>query len=262
MDLKDFLKTFNTSNPNWSKLPPDFPNCDLTGLDHLEIGKFLSIKGFWELAKPIKQPTQSSRSWSHPEGYKFLVQWSNSLLLRYLGRKLTDALPKSEYRRKAQLDDCLRSVVRNLEEGYKRSTTAEYTQFLGYSQGSLEEGKGDIKDLTQDRFLKSRKGSSLADLGIDLGAFNKALLSSDKPLDSSNNPLQEHTGEYRRLEEIYQPLAVVQAADLTYEMFLELINKTDFLLRKLVESLEVKLNQDHKGYQIDQLRLKRKIKGY
>lgn len=257
MNLKDFLNSFDYNNPNWSNIPPDFPDCDLEGLASTDVGKFFGIKSLWELSKP-KKILQNSRSWSHPEGYKFLVQWSNSVLLRYLGRKLTDFLPKSEYRRKAQLDDCLRSVVRNIEEGYKRSTTAEYTQFLGYSQGSLEEGKGDIKDLTQDRFLKSRIGSSLTDLGIDLGEFNWKLKEFRGGLEVDK---QQDTFLYRPLEVLYPPLSRVHAQDLTYEMFLELINKTDFLLRKLVESLEVKLNQDRKGYQVDQLRIKGRARG-
>lgn len=37
------------------------------------------------------------------------------------------------------MDDEARSVKRNIEEGWKRSTTSEFLQFLGYSQGSLEE---------------------------------------------------------------------------------------------------------------------------
>lgn len=203
-----------------------------------------------------KSPLQNSRVWKHPEGYKYLVQWSNSVLLRYFGRRLTDSLPKSEYRRKAQLDDCLRSVIRNIEEGFKRSTTSDYLQFLSYSQASLEEGKGDIKDLTQDNFLKSKLGSSLTSIGINLGDFNKALSSSNHPLYSSNNPLEEFKGSYRRLEEIYPPLAKVKAEDLTYEIFLELINKTDYLLRVLVQSLETKLAQNQKHYQVQQAKIK------
>lgn len=214
-----------------------------------------------------KSPIQDSRTWKDPEGYKYLVPWSNGVLLRYLGRKLTDSLPKREYRRKAQLDDCLRSVVRNIEEEFKRSTTQEYTQFLGYSQGSLEEGKGDIKDLAQDGFLPSRPGSSLASIGIDLKSFNTSLKSSNHPLSSSNSPLKESKGWlkdakgetqflYHPLQVLYPPLSRIRENDLTVEIFLELTNKTDYLLRILVQSLEKKLYQDQKGYQVDQLKFK------
>lgn len=123
-----------------------------------DIVKELIAKTFAELSAP-PAPKQRSRVWKHPEGYRYLVQWSNAVLLRYLIRLLTNSLPKSEYRRKAQLDDAGRSTVRNLEEGYKRSTTSEYLDFIGFSQGSLEEDKGDIRELTEDGFLKSRPGS-------------------------------------------------------------------------------------------------------
>jgi hypothetical protein len=126
-------------------------------------------------------------------------------------------------------------------------------QFIGYSQGSLEEIKGDVRDWAQDKFLPSKPGSSLAGIGINLIDFNRSL---NRPLKSSNNPLEEIKGEYRSLEEIYPPLASIKSSDLTYEIFLELINKTDYLLRVLVQSLEKKLNQDHKGYQIDQLKIR------
>ncbi len=234
---------------------------------------------------------QKSRVWKDPEGYKYLVSWSNSVLLRYLIRLLTSSLPKSEYRRKAQLDDAGRSVVRNQEEGFKRSTTKEYFDFLGFSQGSLEEVKGDIRELTEDSFLKSKPGSNLISIGINLKDFHEALkpkgrlkeikgdLEENKGnqeenrgglkitaenLPSSNYPLSSSKPTtnflYHPLTILYPPLNKVKAEDLSYEIFLELINKTDYNLRVLVESLEKKLNQDKKGYQIEQARIEEKFR--
>ncbi|MDO8512776.1 MAG: four helix bundle protein [bacterium] len=333
MLLKDFVKTFDFNKPDWDNLPNDWPKPNTTGLTSEEVGKLAGIKTFWLLAKPEK-PEQKSRTWTDPEGYKFLVQWSNTVLLRYLIRKLTDILPHlsyyktfsgkpvsplsrplpssshpltsstvpipssnnplsshsvpipssinplsshsvpipssnnpltsftgparpSEHRRKAQLDDAARSVVRNIEEGYKRATTKEYIDFIGYSQGSLEEVKGDIIELAQDKFLKTRAGSSLSDLHIDLGQLNKAL-KGNKPANSKNEPSKF---EYHPLEILYPPLNNISGTELTVEQFIELINKTDYLLRKLVESLELKLNNDHKFYQVERARIKGKIKG-
>src|SRR3990167_8117686 len=142
--------------------------------DQEEVIKAAIAQTMRELSAP-PQPVQRSRVWKDPEGYRHLVSWSNSVLLRFLVRILTSSLPKSEYRRKAQLDDAARSVVRNIEEGYKRATTSEYSDFIGYSQGSLEEVKGDIRELTEDGFLASRPGSTLASAGLDLGAFHNAL---------------------------------------------------------------------------------------
>lgn len=146
-----------------------------------------------ELSLP-KNPVQRSRTWKDPEGYKYLVSWSNSVLLRYLIRLLTSSLPKSEYRRKAQLDDAARSVVRNQEEGFKRSTTKEYFDFLGFSQGSLEEVKGDIRELTEDEFLKSNPGSSLASIGVNLREFHESLIPKGKLKDFRGNLEEENNG--------------------------------------------------------------------
>lgn len=204
----------------------------------------------------------------------YLVSWSNSVLLRFLIRLLTSSLPKSEYRRKAQLDDAGRSVVRNQEEGFKRSTTKEYSDFIGFSQGSLEEVKGDIRELTEDKFLRTKPGSSLASIGLNLKDLNTALkpkqslisrgLENKGRLEEFKGNLKDISGQesflYQPLTILYPPLAKVRAENLSYEIFLELINKTDYNLRVLVESLEKKLNDEKKGYQIEQARIKDKFK--
>ena len=253
--LKEFLKNFDFQNPDWTLLPECFPSCDLGELNSSEIGTFLSIKGLWELNQPQRKIARS-RVWSDPTGYRRLVPWSNAALLRYLVRILTNSLPKSEYRRKAQLDDAARSVVRNIEEGYKRATTSEYSDFIGYSQGSLEEVKGDIRELTEDGFLALRPGSTLASAGLDLGAFHNAL----KGNKGSYRGLKDVKTGYTPINVLYPPLKNIRAANLTYEMFLELINKTDWNLRQLVVSLECKLSQEQKFYKVEQARIREKFK--
>jgi hypothetical protein len=120
-------------------------------------------------------------------------------------------------------------VVSNIEEGYKRPTTKEYLDFLGFSQASLEEVRGLIKQVHQDRFLKSKPDSKLSDLGIDL--------------EEIKGKLKESKGEVL-LEILYSPLRSFKGTNLTLEMFLELINKTDWLFRRLVDSLEKKMAQE------------------
>lgn len=235
------------------------------------VAQELIEKTYEELSR---QPSlnQESRSWSSTAGYKYLIPWSNAVFLRYLIRLHTLSLPKSEYRRKAQADDAARSVVRNIEEGFKRATTSPYLEFLSFSQGSLEEVKGDVRELTEDGFLPSKPGSSLASIGINLKAFNDALkpkprgnlkesketlLSFNNPLKSSNPPLKSpEEFAYRHLTVLYPPLVKVHAQDLTYEIFTELINKTDYLLRVLVVSLEKKLADEKKYYQVERARIK------
>lgn len=153
---------------------------------------------------------------------------------------------------KAQIDDASRSVVANIEEGFKRTTTSEYLEFLGYSQGSLEEVRGDIERIFQDGFLKSVPESNLGNLGIDLKKWG---LWCRNPLNSSRVlyfPL-ESRGVYGSLKEL-------RGKDLTYEIMKELATKTDWLLRGLVESLEKKLIADGKYYEIERLRIKDRLK--
>ena len=222
----------------------------------------LIAKTYQELNNPERSRRTQSRSrvWQSPKGYRFLVPWSNSVLLRILIRKFTSTLPRSEHRTKTQLDDAARSVVSNIEEGYKRATTSEYLQFLGYAQGSLEEIHGLVQQSLQDKFLKSISDSSLQSLGIDLQAWN--LWARDPahslkilyfPLKSSSSSLKEAKGIYRNLEEL-------KDMDLTYEIFVELVNKTDYLLRVLVSSLETKLQINQKYYQVEQARIKSRLK--
>lgn len=198
-----------------------------------------------ELAAP-KRPLQRSRVWKDPNGYQYLGVWQNTALLRVLARKFTLTLPLSESRLKKQMDDSARSVKRNIEEGWKRPTTSEYLTFLGYSQASLEEIKGDVRDCKTDGFLKSRPGSSLLDLGLDL----RVVKGIDKGHVKGEPTETSHP--------CYQPLTTLNPKTLTYEIFIELINKTDWLLRKLVESLEKKLGEEQKGYQIEKARIRSK----
>ncbi len=201
------------------------------------ISEQLSDKTLKELAEAEKLKARS-RTWKNPQGYRFLIQWSNLVLLRILVRKFTETLPKSEYRTKTQADDAARSNVANLEEGWKRPTTKEYLTFLGFTQASLEEVKGDVERWLQDGFIASVPKSQLSNLGIDLKAWS---LWVQNPLNSFRIlyfPLKSSKGFYRTLEDL-------KGNELTYEVFIELINKTDWLLRRLVLSLEQKL-EDYK----------------
>ena len=229
------------------------------------IAQELAEKTIQELARH-KQPVSRSRVWKSPQAYRYLVQWSNAVLLRYFIKLFTASLPKAEYRRKAQVDDAARSVVRNIEEGWKRANTSDYLNFVGYSQGSLEEVKGDIRELTEDGLLKSVRGSSLRGIGIDLGEFNQALKPRGYVKEikgQSEEKLEENKTsgfDYIPLTVLYSPLKNIRPEDLTYEIFMELINKTDWLLRKLVESLEKKLAEEQKGYQVEKARIRSNLK--
>jgi four helix bundle protein len=250
---KIFLKlvrNFDIEKQDFSKIIPYLTSHDQPDLGEFtddEIGKWNTIKTYWDLSRTAK-PVETSRMWKDAHAYRFLVQWSNSVLLRIFIRKFTLTLPFKEHRTKIQLDDAGRSIVSNIEEGFRRPTTLAYLDFLGYSEGSLEELNGLIRQCLQDGFIKSIKGTSIKDLGIDLKNWNNFV---KNPLNSSSVlyfPLERNRYNYRILKDI-------KGGVLTYEMFVEIINKTDFLLQTLVESLESKENREKKYYQVEKIRL-------
>jgi four helix bundle protein len=250
-----------------------------------DVVRQLVEKTYKELSESQK-PQERSRISKTGNGYIFLVAWSNASLLRVLNKKFTDGLPKSLYRLKSQSDDACRSTVANIEEGFARLTTSEYINFLGFSRASLIEEKGDIQRSLQDEKLKSVPGSNLTGLGISLADWHEALKRSvvSKPVQPKGiyRNLKENKGKdfdtrqisadsfNRRSADLqipltsfkflYPPVDDLKATDLTYEVFIELINKTDWNIRKLIESLEKKLNTDKKFYQVEKMRTYEKFK--
>lgn len=245
--LRQFIDSFDFSKPDWSNLPQGFPDCDLGHLQSNQVGRFLAISELWQLNRP-ERPKSKTRVWTNPQGYKYLAVWQNAALLRVLIRLYTKTLPRNEYRLKAQMDDAARSVKRNIEEGWKRPTTKEYLQFIGYSQASLEEIRGDVRDCQVDGFLKSIPGSNLRAKG-----FNLRVNKGPRPSQIKGEPTEPN-------HPYYKPLNALNAKTLTYEEFMEIINKTDYLLRQLVESLEKKLGKFN--FQLNLPLDKRKTRGY
>ena len=86
-----------------------------------------------------------------PLGYKNLRTWQQAGEIFELTEEFVVTLPKRHPKTNQDMMDTAdhmlrsaRSLVRNIEEGYKRTTTKEYISFLGYSAGSLEELLGDF----------------------------------------------------------------------------------------------------------------------
>ena len=101
--------------------------------------------------------------------------------------------------------------------------------------------KGDIIDAKDDGLLPSRPGSSLAGIGIELKPLNPPKTSYLPPKSSyaegasfAYDPL----GEHKRI------IREIKREDLTYEIFIELVNKTDYLLKRAVEGLDNKIISD------------------
>jgi four helix bundle protein len=158
--------------------------------------------------------------------YQHSAVYRNAVILRLLGKKFTNSLdPVKDKRLIEQIDSELRSVVANIREGYLRPTSAEFSTFLGFSQGSLEEFRGDIIDTKDDGLLKSKPGNSLASLKISL-----------KP--------PPNISPRKHLRELKRRIRDVKSDQLTYEIFLELVNKTDYLLKRAVDGIDKKIISD------------------
>ncbi len=74
------------------------------------------------------------------KGYHKLIVWQRARELVKLIYKYTENFPKSEeFGLKGQLRRAAVSIVLNMVEGYRRSTTKDYLHFLNTSDGSLSE---------------------------------------------------------------------------------------------------------------------------
>ncbi|MGA2349183.1 MAG: four helix bundle protein [Terracidiphilus sp.] len=71
------------------------------------------------------------------ESFKDLVVWQRAIQLTIAVYELTSSFPPSEqFGLTNQLRRASVSVASNIAEGYGRSTTGEYLQFLGHARGS------------------------------------------------------------------------------------------------------------------------------
>ncbi len=97
---------------------------------------------------PIKPIYMINRK---PEGYKELLAYQKAAALQAATFELTRQFPKTKtlIALADQMDRSARSGTKNIIEGWKRNTTREYFQFLGFSIGSTEEVKDDAADIAK-----------------------------------------------------------------------------------------------------------------
>ncbi len=124
-------------------------------------------------------------------------------------------------------------MVSTIEEGWARPTTREYLDYLGFSQASLTEVRGDVERLYTDGYLKS-------------GKFEIPTPSRNSPYPSVNS--RKYPTEYGKLRERLREFTGrdIKASDLNYEIFTELVNKTDFLLKRTVGGLQSRIIKEEK----------------
>lgn len=168
------------------------------------------------------------------QGYKASAYWQTVSLLRDLIQLYLQIIPAPQFRRKTQLEDAARSMVATIEEGWARPSTKEYLDYLGFAQASLTEVRGDIERLHTDGYLKAGK------LSIPTPSRNFPY----PPVNSRINPTKYGTIRERLREYTGRD---IHAKDLTYEIFIEFVNKTDYLLKKVIFGLQEKIIKKEKS---------------
>ncbi len=189
----------------------------------------------------ISQLNKTLRQAASVTGYKASASWQTANLLRDLLTLWFESLPPVKYqnlplfsRTKAQILDAARSTIANIEEGWARPSTKEYLDFLGFSQASLAEVRGDVERLRADEIMEARPGTTLNSLGIPTPSQHRPY----PPAISRKDPSTYGSIRERLREFTGQP---ENQYKLTFEIFIELINKTNYLINKTVTSLQQKI---------------------
>jgi four helix bundle protein len=101
------------------------------------------------------------------ESYRDLVVWQKSIEMTLAIYKLTEDFPAREiYGLSSQLRRAAVSVASNIAEGYSRTTTGEYKQFLGIAKGSNAEVQTQLviaKGLKMGEIEKHAQASGLSE---------------------------------------------------------------------------------------------------
>jgi four helix bundle protein len=116
------------------------------------------------------------------ESFRKLAVWQRSIELTIAVYQLTATFPDSErFGLTSQMRRAAVSVASNIAEGYGRSTTGEYLQFLGHARGSNSEIETQIViskalNFGSDTMLQSTEG-----LCREVGRMLCALMKSLRP---------------------------------------------------------------------------------
>lgn len=97
---------------------------------------------------------------TNPYGYKELLVYKKAETLQSECATLTSHFPHSKtlYSLADQMDRSARSVKQNIVEGWKRNSTKEYHQFLGFSLGANAELEEDCNDIIKGVYEKGERG--------------------------------------------------------------------------------------------------------
>ena len=149
-----------------------------------------------------------------PEGYKELLVYKRAEELREFVFKITENFPQDERRSKEHMRDSSRSVKQNIVEGWKRTTTNEYHDFLSFSIGSLAEIKEDGGDSFKDGLINKEQFDELMNRCRELDyLLNRLQLSLKNKM--------EREGTLPQKDKFYQRKLGVNQQERDFNRFLE-----------------------------------------
>lgn len=117
----------------------------------------------------------------HDKGYHKLIVWQRARELVRLIYQHTENFPKAEeFGLKGQLRRAAVSVVLNIVEGYRRSTTKEYLHFLNTADSSLSELEAGLEISLDLQFLSKNMYEILERKRGEIGYLLSQLIKSLK----------------------------------------------------------------------------------
>jgi four helix bundle protein len=186
-----------------------------------------------------------------PEGYKKLLVYKKADELHVRVLKLADLIKGIEREVRGQngvnkiileladqMGRAARSPKSNVVEGWKRNSTKEYFDYLGFSIGSVEEIKEDCKDIISGKYQDLKGVTGL--MGKMGGRGHEA--EKGKMGGGGGNPITSHysPSSFQEVEKLpFYPLPPL--TPLPIEVYLR-CKELSFLLYKLQQSLDTKMN--------------------
>lgn len=113
------------------------------------------------------------------KGYHKLLVWQRTRELIQLIYKYTESFPRlEEFGLKGQLRRAAVSILLNVVEGYRRSTTKEYLHFLNIADGSLAELEAALEICLDLGFLSNETYKILENKRSEVGYLLSQLIKS------------------------------------------------------------------------------------
>lgn len=180
-----------------------------------------------------------------PEGYKELLAYQKAVELHRLTVAFTSNFPKAKnmFNLKDQMDRSGRSGGKNIVEGWKRNSTDQYFEFLGYSIAAVEELKDDYRDIATGVYPELMMIPELWKGSNGIGMGEKGVKGDDGSNGQPLNPFQPFNPFSDAELEALRFYPLDPSLPLVVQLYLR-AKEVLMLLHKLQSSLDVKMDKE------------------